>query len=435
MFDTSKHTSTDDRRWVTGEMSGLEIPADAASLLSGGCGFLTRAFHSSGALPGHNKVSRIIEAKEFHGGGTGKKLVLTLAYEQHEPALPTRLCIKFSRNFEIELRDRARNMMVSEARFAMLSRIPDFPVTVPLCLFADVEPVSGTGLIVTECIAYGRNGIEAHYPKCRDYVVPEPVEHYRVILRELARLSGTHRAGRLPREFDQQFPYNLQQAAARFTVGAPVDKLVQRANRMFDFIERYPRLCPDIVRAPQLRAQFLHDIPDLVAAQDRIQATLFGNPDFIAFAHWNANIDNCWFWRDAHAQLQCGFLDWANAGRISLAQSINGAISGAEPFIWNDHLDELLLVYIEDYAARGGARLDLDALRLHVLLIVAVSGVAYAMGAPVAIEREVANLDAVASYKDAHFAEHETARIQLHMMTKTLNVWHTRQLGDVIRRL
>ena len=51
--------------------------------------------------------------------------------------------------------------------------------------------------------------------------------------------------------------------------------------------------------------------------------------ELIAFAHWNANIDNCWFWRDATGQLRCGFLDWANAGQISVAQSINGAISGA----------------------------------------------------------------------------------------------------------
>jgi hypothetical protein len=57
------------------------------------------------------------------------------------------------------------------------------------------------------------------------------------------------------------------------------------------------------------------------------------------------------------------------------------------------------------------------------------------MGAPIAIERDIANIDAVASYQDACFREHENARIQLHMMTKMLNVWQTRQLGNVIRGL
>ena len=90
-------------------------------------------------------------------------------------------------------------------------------------------------------------------------------------------------------------------------------------------------------------------------------------------------------------------MDWANAGQISVAQSVSGAISGAEPFVWNEHLDELLTVFIEEYAAQGGPRLSLDDMRLHNLLIVAVSGVAYSMGAPIAIEREIETIDALES--------------------------------------
>jgi hypothetical protein len=435
ILDKSKQSAANDKRWVTGEMFGIEIPADAESLVSSGREFLTNAFYLSGALPADNRVSQVTEAREFLGGGTGKKLLLTVNYAAPEPTLPERLFIKFSRNFDNALSDRARYMMVSEATFAVLSRAPEFPVTVPACLFADVDSESGTGLIITECIPYGRNRVEAHYPKCMDYTVPEQVEHYEVILRELAKLSGTHRAGNLSPEFDRQFPYDGAQAAARFAIGAPVEKLLQRANRMFDFIQRYPKLFPENVRTLQFREQFLRDIPDIVAMEARIREALFGNPDFIAFAHWNANIDNCWFWRDAKDQLQCGFMDWANAGQISVAQSINGAISGAEPFIWNEHLDELLTVFIDEYADRGGPRLNLDELRLHILLIVAVSGIAYSMGAPIAIERDIANLDAAASYQDACFRDNENARIQLHMMVKTLNVWQTRKLGDVVRKL
>ena len=128
-------------------------------------------------------------------------------------------------------------------------------------------------------------------------------------------------------------------------------------------------------------------------------------------------------------------MDWANAGQISVAQSISGAISGAEPFIWNEHLDELLNVFIDEYAAQGGPRLSLDELRLHILLIVAVAGVAYSMGAPIALERDIEDLDAIESDQDVCFRRHENARIQLHMMTKMLNVWQTRKLGDVIRKL
>ena len=435
IFDKSEQAASLDNRWVAGEIFGLEIPADAETLVADGKDFLTKAFHTSGALAANNRVSRIVEAKEFFGGGTGKKLLLTVAYESPEPNLPEQLFIKFSRNFDNELWDRARFLMISEANFAVLSRSRDFPVAVPACLFADVDTESGTGLIITECITYGRNGVEALHLKCMDYTVPDQVEHYKAILKGLAMLSGAHRGGRLSPDFDEKFPFDRERASAVFAIRTPEEKLIQRANRMFDFIERYPKLFPENVRAPEFRDQFIRDIPDVVAAEGRIREVLYGNPEFIAFAHWNANIDNCYFRRDAEGSLQCGFMDWANAGQISVAQSVSGAISGAEPFVWNEHLDELLTVFIEEYAAQGGPRLSLDELRLHNLLIVAVSGVAYSMGAVIAIERDIEDIDAVASYQDDCFREHENARIQLHMMTKMLNVWQTRKLGDVVRKL
>ncbi|MFT4047024.1 MAG: hypothetical protein QM661_10060 [Solimonas sp.] len=435
MFERNEQAAADTRRWVTGEIFGLQIPADAGSLLAAGTGFLTQAFQASGALAADNRVSHVVRAEEFHGGGTGRKLLLTVRYQTPGPGLPDELFIKFSRNFDNELWDRARFLMISEANFAVLSRAPDFPVAVPRCLFADIDPLSGTGLIVSERIGYGRDGVEPLYPKCMDYHVPEPLAHYQVILRDLARLSGAHRAGRLPADFDRKFPYRREQASALFAIHTPQDKIVQRATRMFDFIARYPRLFPDNVRGAGFREQFMRDIPDVLAASGRIREILYGNPDFIAFAHWNANIDNCWFRRDAAGELQCGFLDWANVSPISVAQSINGAISGAEPFVWNEHLDELLALYLAEYAAQGGPRLDPDELKLHVLLIVAMAGVAYSMGAPLAVERDVADLDAVQSCRDPRFSAHENARIQLHMMTKMLNVWQTRKLGDVIRAL
>ena len=421
--------------WATGEIFDLKFPATPEVLLSNGTDFLTKAFHASGAIAPTNRVCRIAAAEEFFGGGTGKKLLLTLAYDTPEPGVSHELFLKFSRNFDNELWDRARMTMVGEAHFAVLSRASDFPVAVPHCLFADVDSKSGTGLIITECIPYGRNGVESRYPKCLDYTVPEPVRHYQAILTGLAKLSGTHRGGRLSSEFDKQFPYRHERASASFVIPAPEEKLIQRANRMFEFIVRYPKLFSADLCRPGFREQFIGDVSDVVAAEGRIREVLFGNPDFIAFAHWNANIDNCWFWRDAEGVLQSGFMDWANAGQLSVAQSVSGAISGAEPVIWNEHLDELLTVFIDEYAAQGGPLLRLDEMRLHILLIVAISGVSYSMGAPIAIEREIKDIDAVETDRDACFREHENARIQLHMMKKMLNVWQRYGLGDVVRAL
>lgn len=435
IFAKTEKTDSTDERWALGKIFGLAIPADAETLLSDGPAFLTKAFHTIGTLNTRNRVNRIVHAEDIVAGGTGKKLLLKVEYELPEPDLFNELFIKFSRNFDNELWDRARSMMISEANFAVLSRSSDFPVRVPVCLFADVESASSTGLIITECIRYGQNGLESFYPKCLDYRVPEPLEHYKTILKALASLSAAHRCGKLSPEFDRTFPFNGKQAAAVFSIRTPLEKLLERAQRMFDFINRYPRLFPDNVRDPEFHKQYMNDLPDVIAAQERIRELLYGNPELIAFAHWNANIDNCWFWRNGDGELQCGFLDWANAGQISVAQAINGAISGARPLVWNQHLDELLTVFIDTFADQGGPRLSLKELRLHTQLIVAVSGVAYAMGAPVALEREIENLDALQSDQDHAFLVHENARIQLHMMTKMLNLWQTQALGDVIRSL
>lgn len=428
-------TGSPDKQWGRGELFDLDFPADAEALLSGGENFLTRAFHASGALPCDNGVSRILHAEEFFGGGTGSKLVLSIAYSRPEPNLPEQLFIKFSRNFDNSLRDSARFMMVSEAKFAVLSRSSDFPVTVPRCLFADVEVESGTGLIITERVAFGSNGLEPLYPKCMDYIVPEPLEHYKAIIKALAKLAGTHRRGGLSPDFDNHFPYNREQASSAISIRSSEEKLIRRATGMFEFINRYPQLFPDNIRSPVFHRQFISDIPHVISAEVQIKQLLNGNPDFIALCHWNANIDNCWFWRDYHGTLQCGLMDWAMVGQMSVAQSIHGAISSAGNSIWNDHLDEILRVFIAEYAAHGGPLLDLEELRLHILLLLAVAGVSYFMSAPVAISREITDLDTVESYQDECFRRHENARIQLHMMTKMLNVWQTRKLGDLITQV
>ncbi|MCU1594025.1 MAG: hypothetical protein JWO12_1417 [Frankiales bacterium] len=421
-------------RWALGETFGLHVPADAEALVFGGTEFLTEAFRASGALPADNRVSRIVEWQEFHGGGTGTKMLLKVAYDNPGAGLPEELFVKFSRNFDNALWDSGRQQMVSEVRFAVLSASTEFPVPIPTMLFADVEPETHTGLIITECIPYGRKGVEPHYPKCMDYAVPDQVGHYKAILRGLARLSGAHRAGDLPPDFDRDFPYDPKGAFSVFAGDVPEAKVVQRASRLFAFVDLYPQLFPDNVRDPAFRSTFMGDIPHVVAAGERIKAALHANPDLIAFSHWNANIDNCWFQQGQDGLLEAGFLDWANAGQLSVAEAITGAISGAETFVWDDHLDELLLVFTEEYAACGGPVLALDEVRLHVLLD-AASGLAQSIGAPLALSREIADLGAVESYRDRRLSDHENARIQLHMTTRLLNLWQTRELGALARAL
>lgn len=425
-------TTPDDARWVPGTHSGLLVPGDAEALLEGGPDFLTRAFRTSGALPDDASVSRIVGTQPVDKGGTGAKLQLTVAYGGAPADLPEELFVKFSRNFGDPLRDSARHQAVSEVQFAVLSGAPGFPVPVPRTLFADIDPQTQTSLIVSASVPYGRDGVEPLYPKCLDHLVPDAVGHYEAILRGLARLAGAHRSGRLPAGFDHDFADAVQPAA--FLAALPLAKVLQRAERLFAFVDRCPQLFPDAVRTAEFRAGFLADVPDVIAASDRIQEVLQGDPSLVAFSHWNANIDNCWFTRDEHGALLCGFLDWANAGRLSAAQSVTGALSGAETSLWETSLDHLLGVYVEELAAHGGPQLDVAALRQQVLLL-AASSLPWSMGSPIAVPREVDDVEALTGPHDPRLALHDNARIQLHMSVRLLHLWHVRRLGDLVRAL
>ena len=68
--------------------------------------------------------------------------------------------MKFSRDFSDEFRDRRRYELEAEVRLAELSRLPSFPINVPAAYFADFNHESGTGLLITQRIAFGGAGIE-----------------------------------------------------------------------------------------------------------------------------------------------------------------------------------------------------------------------------------------------------------------------------------
>ncbi len=101
---------------------------------------------------------------------------------------------------------------------------------------------------------------------------------------------------------------------------------------MFDFIQQYPKLFPEHLRDPALREQFIKYMAEVFAARNRIDEILLaGRPHLVAFGHWNANIDNCWFERDVHDVLQCGFIHWANCGQLPLTQIVAGVLTCAGP--------------------------------------------------------------------------------------------------------
>ena len=208
-----------DPAWERGDLLGHDFPVHLEALRAAGPTFLTSAFRSTGSLGADNRVTAITQLEPFRGGSTGRKAVLSVTYEHPDPSLPEHLFVKFSRDLDDERRDRGKRQMESEVRFGLLSQIPDFPVAVPRCLFGEYHLESGSGLLISERIAFGADGIEPHHPKARDHEIDDPRGHYDALISALARLAGSHRAGRFPEEV--MAPFEPRPTRRRLIVGRP----------------------------------------------------------------------------------------------------------------------------------------------------------------------------------------------------------------------
>ncbi|MEO6092268.1 MAG: hypothetical protein ABIT04_07250 [Novosphingobium sp.] len=418
--------------WARGDRLGLDLPAHPQALKAGGAAFLTRALHASGALGRDNRVAAITRLDEWLVGGTGTKAQLSVAYERDAPGLSRHLFVKFSRNFTNPVRDSARQQMESEVRLANLSRDPAFPIAVPKCMYADFHHQSGTGVLITERIPYGEGAVEPHFPKCMDQILPDPLGHYRALVSTLALLAGTHKSGRLGDAVERDFPFDLERTIANSRNRTDPQLLAKRIGRLVEFIAQYPHLVPPHLADPDFLAGLHADVPLIIAQQDGIRRFTHSRPEMIALCHTNANIDNAWFWHEPDGALGCGLIDWGMVGQMHVCQAIWGSLGGSEPELVNQHLGELIDLFIAEYACAGGPALDRAELERHLQLHVLL-GMAMMTTAPPAILREVPDPAVAADRHDPVFTANETARVQLKITISYLNMWHRCDLGRLLR--
>lgn len=422
--------SSSDRRWATGDDTLQEIPVDPEALHARGPRFLTDAFHASGVLAADNCVASIAAFTETRSGSTGRKVALSVAYAQRDPALPTDLFVKFSRDLDNPIRDRGRTQMAPEVRFAALSRAPGFPIAVPRVLFADYEQATGTGILITERIQFGHNGIEHQYHKCLDYQMPDLVDHYRALVTALARLAGTHRSGRLPASLTAHFPLDVQAATVGERPVLDADRLNRRLDKLADFAETCSGLLPTNVADPVFLARLRRDVPHVAANELTAMRALADDPDYIALCHWNANVDNAWFWRAVDGVLHCGLLDWGCVGQMNIGMAIWGALSGAETELWDRHFSELVEIFADEFRSNGGPQLDPERIRRHTLRYAATMGVAWLLDVP-ALIRNRFGADVPADRKDPRIRDDESVRAPLQMLANVLNLWQRHHIGDL----
>lgn len=420
--------------FVRGDATGLSIPAHVDAFVAAGPDFLTTALRTFGTLAPDNEVIRIAALAPCAGGSTGHKFYLTLDYARPQPGLDRDLFLKFSRDFGDARRDWQRTEMESEAKFVALSRLPGFPIRVPQGYFADYEAATGTGIVITERIPFGQPPVEPHRRKCLDHeTMADPLPYYRASVTALARLSGAHKAGALVPDIDQRFPFDPVAGSAD-PIRYDEAGLQADLERCFAFAERAPQLLPEEVRTPEFRRIMERDAHRIRADEAAIQRWLIGNPDLIALCHWNAHIDNIWFWREA-GDLHCGLIDWGRVGQISFGSALWGGLSAAHPDIWDRHLPDLLALFVAEHAAHGGPAISVEALEEHLTLHMAAMGVARVLAFPEIIQfRLPACVDAEGP-RDPMFRDVDPARNCLQVYRTFLQYWRRRDFGAHLDRI
>lgn len=419
---------------VRGDATGLLVPAHVDALRADGADWLTRAFHAFGSLPLDNAVADITGITPCPGGSTGHKFLLDLRYARPDPALHSRLFVKFSRDFDDERRDRQRDEMAGEARLLAVSREPGFPIRVPVGYFADYHAASGTGLVITETIAFGQDGIEPHRRKAMDHLtLDDPLEHYEAIVTALARLAGAHRAGQLGPRVAAQFPFDPMAASAdpiRYTEA----ELAAELDRCEAFARDCPQLLPAEVRTPAFLAQMRADAALIRRHEGAIRAALVADPRLIALCHWNAHIDNCWFWRNGEG-LHCGLIDWGRAGQLTFGSILWGALSAAHHAIWDEHLDGLIALFAAEYHAAGGPVVTAREVKDHLTLHMAAMGVARVLAFPEIIRFRLPECIDASGPFDPMFHAVDPARNCRQVYVNFLQFWRRQDFGAAVLRL
>jgi len=167
----------------------------------------------------------------------------------------------------------------------------------------------------------------------------------------LARLAGTERAGRFPDELIARFPTDLQAATVGERAAVDPERLQRKLVRLADFVSAQPGLFRPFVRDERFLASLPETGATIAARESEVWQLLAADDGYLALCHWNANVDNAWFFTDLRGELRCGLMDWGCVGRMHVAMALWGALSAAEPTLRDRHLDEL-----PNYSSRSSRR-------------------------------------------------------------------------------
>lgn len=415
---------------VTGNNTGVKFPTTLENLLEAGPEFLSRALWETGVLGPDNAVVAIAAHREFHGGGMGRKLWLDVTYAREEAGLHTKLFAKFTREFGDPLLDLFGPLMEPEVRFALLSRQPGFPVRVPRCYFADYSADPLCGLLITERVPYGEGSVLPCPEKGMDWQLDDPLPFYRALIDAAATLAGSHRAGRLGKAVDGWFPLDPDAIDPGSRIPYSAETLGRQLEAVRGFVAQAPQLFPgdcDVER-------FIREVPMVLELEDAIRRELNHAPGMVALCHWNLNLDNAWFERQADGSLSAGLLDWGSVAQMNIAQSFFGITCAAEPDFLARHEAGLAALFAERYAEAGGPAIAAERMHFLVKLSMAVLGTAWMLDAPAIVTRELPDFATVKDRFDPRLTGNFLARAQSHLLWVFISEWTHQDIGGALRQ-
>ncbi len=380
-------------RCLPGDSYGLEFPFTAAMLADEerfGSRFLTEAFRSFGSISASNAV-RLVACAEFVGGGAASKAVLEVEYTEPSDALHTRLFVKMPHG---QARKREKYLcaciLVQDAAEVTFAQrfVERVPMRAPRTYFADRSELSTNFILVSELLEFAPSSSQSRgeparlppyalhraYSKQHDHHLGAGVrvaEFYEVMCAKLGQLAGWHKSdAALAAELHEAFPRFLLPSA----VADPPNVLSAKCDALTEFVGAVaPQLFPPDVSSPAYLRDFREQFVHLMSFSSKIAARLSSDPDYVAFAHPNLNIDNAFWWRDERGGLDAGVIDWAAFGCREAGAALDMCLFACDHELMLSAQTSFLRAYASACRAAGGPTLDVDELKLRLDLTLALS--------------------------------------------------------------
>jgi len=210
--------------------------------------------------------------------------------------------------------------------------------------------------------------VEPAYDKfLDDEQLSDPIEYYRIMTQANARMAGWYKAGRLGDAVKMQV-FFFDQTKMIPPSGLPEAEFKSKLKMGEDLLKTMAHFFPSgLINDTNLK-EWRRVLNIVNAYKPEILALAGSNDDYLAVAHGNLNVDNTWWWRDVEKKLHVGVLDWGGLGKVCLPNKLWWSFYSCELHLLENHLDELLQLFVDTYKQEGGPSLDVEVVRRDFFL-------------------------------------------------------------------